>query len=110
MKEVALSVRTAANNFAVFETSSCLRYVWCALVLVLRHGFLPWGRYVPPLTDQAIYPTLRRRRVLLLAGWDINSGYHFLANSPEADGFLRAFAARRGAASPDASHAALGMR
>lgn len=99
---MALSIRTAANDFAVLETPSCMLYAWCALVLVLRHGFFPWGRYVPPLTDQSVYPTLRRGRLSLLAGWDIDSGYHFLASSPEADRFLRAFAARRGAASSDA--------
>ena len=94
-----LRVATAANGFAILTTPSPASYLRCVVALVLRHGFLPWGRYIPPMTDESVHPTLHRGRLRILAGWDALMGYHLLADSAEAETFLRDFATRRGASS-----------
>jgi hypothetical protein len=96
-------IHVAANGFAVLETHSPAAYVWWTAVLIVRHGFIPWGRLSASLPDQSIYPTFRRRRLRLLAGWDVCGGFHLMADSSAADAFLRAFAAQRGAKAATAS-------
>jgi hypothetical protein len=82
---------TAANGFARISTFSYSRRMRLALLLTFRYGFWRWGPWIPPITDDAIYPDFIRGAKRILAGWDNWFGYDFLADNAETDIFLRRF-------------------
>jgi len=86
-----IELRTAANGYAWITTPSRRERLWLGLLLMFRYGFWRWGTYVPPITDEAIYPDFIRGKKRILTGWDNWVGYDLLANDPESDRFLRAF-------------------
>jgi len=86
-----VELRTAANGYAWITTQSRRERLWLGLLLMFRYGFWRWGTYVPPITDEAIYPDFIRGKKRIHAGWDNWVGYDLLANDPESDQFLRAF-------------------
>ena len=82
---------TAANGYAWITTHSRSEYWRLALILVFRYGFIRWGRYVLPITDEAIFPNYVRRGLRINAGWDNCMGYDLLAANERSDTFLRRF-------------------
>ena len=84
-------LNTAASGFAWVTTHSRLRYWRLCITLVFRYGFLRWGRYVPPITDEAIFPDYVRFGLRIHAGWDNWTGYHLLAANERSSAFLQRF-------------------
>jgi hypothetical protein len=58
---------------------------------MFRYGFFRWGVYIPPITDEAIYPSYYRGNRKIEAGWDNWFGYDWFASTPETDEFLLSF-------------------
>jgi hypothetical protein len=69
---------------------------------MFRYGFWRWGPYIPPVTDEAIFPTYRRRRLKIHSGWDCWVGFDFLSEDDATDAFLLEFVDRH---LPDAENA-----
>ena len=88
---IIAELRTAANGYAWITTPSRRERLWLGLLLTFRYGFWRWGTYIPPITDEAIYPDFIRGRKRIHAGWDNFVGYDLLAGDAESDKFLRAF-------------------
>jgi len=84
-------LNTAETGFAWVTTHSRLQYWRLCLILVFRYGFLRWGRYIPPITDEAIFPDYVRFGLRIHAGWDNWMGYDLLAANEASDAFLRRF-------------------
>ena len=91
MDKRRILLRTAASGFATISTLSYWSRTRLALLLMFRYGFWRWGSWIPPITDDAIYPDFIQGRKRILAGWDNWFGYHFLADNAETDLFLRKF-------------------
>ena len=70
---------------------------------MFRHFFYRWGVYIPPITDEAIFPDYRRGRLRIHAGWDNWVGYDFLSANDATDEFLRTFLRRHFLGSKDAA-------
>ncbi len=90
----SIRLTTAASGFAWIYTSSRRQHRNLGLLLVFRYGFLRWGIYVPPITDDAIYPDYWRWDMRIHSGWDNWMGYHLIATDPVSDRFLREFYAK----------------
>lgn len=90
-KEAAAHLTTAANGLAWISTHSRSEYWRLCFLLVFRHGFVRWGRYIPPITDEAIFPDYVRFGLRIHAGWDNWMGYDLLAANQRTDDFLRHF-------------------
>ena len=84
-------LHNAANGLACIATRSRLQYWRLCLILVFRYGFLRRGRYVLPVTDDAIFPDYVRSGLRILAGWDNWLSFHLLAANEQSDAFLRRF-------------------
>jgi hypothetical protein len=54
-------------------------------------GFWRWGIYIPPITDEAIYPSYIRWGLKIMSGWDNWVGYDFLSANAKTDHFLEQF-------------------
>lgn len=89
-----IDLTTAANGFACISTFSRKQRRRLALLLVFRYGFLRWGVYVPPVTDDAIFPDFVRWGMRIYSGWDNWMGYDLLAANAKSDVFLRHFYAK----------------
>ena len=87
-------LNTAACGFAWVTAYSRLEYWRLSLLLVFRYGFVRWGRYIPPITDEAIFPDFVRFGLRIQAGWDSWMGYDLLAANERSDVFLRRFYAK----------------
>ena len=86
-----MELTTTAEGRVSIETES-LKYSWLiSLLLMFRYGFLRWGIYIPPITDEAIHPSYLRFKFKIYAGWDNWSGYYFFAANPQTDKFLLKF-------------------
>ena len=89
-----IDLSTAANGYALVSTFSSRQRLRLGLLLVFRYGFLRWGVYVPPITDDAVYPSFVRWGMRIHSGWDNWIGYDLLASNEKTDAFLRAFYAK----------------
>ena len=98
-----MRVSIAANGHTWIQTESRSRAKKIGRLLVFRHFFYRWGVFVPPLTDEAIFPDYRRGRLRIHAGWDNWVGYDFLSANDATDEFLRLFLAKH---FPDSTRAA----
>jgi hypothetical protein len=87
-------LNTAANGFAWLSTHSRREYWRLCLLLVFRYGFVRKGRYIPAITDEAIFPDYVRFGLRIQAGWDNWMGYDLLAANERSDAFLRRFYAK----------------
>ena len=87
----AAQLHTAANGYAWITTHSRSEYWRLGFTLVFRYGFVRWGPYIPPITDEAIFPDYRRWGLRINAGWDNWMGYDLLAANERSDTFLRRF-------------------
>jgi hypothetical protein len=89
-----IDLSTAANGHALISTFSPRQRRRLGLLLILRYGFLRWGRLVPPIADAAVYPDLIRWGMRIHSGWDNWIGYDLLASNQKTDEFLRGFFTR----------------
>lgn len=76
---------------AMLEVESRATYRKLGLLLTFRYGFVRWGVYVPPLLDEAVYPSFRRWGLCIDVGWDNWSDFYFLACDDRSIAFLRRF-------------------
>lgn len=58
---------------------------------MFRYGFLRWGVWIPPITDDAVYPDFIRGKLRIYAGYDNWFGYDLLASNAPTDAFLQRF-------------------
>lgn len=89
-----IELSTAASGFAWVTTHSKRQRTRLGRLLMFRYGFWRWGAYVPPITDEAIYPDFIRWGLRLHSGWDACVGYDLLAANAKSDAFLRRFYVR----------------
>lgn len=80
---------TTHEGRARITTFSFWRSWKLSLLLMFRYGFLRWGIYIPPFTDEAIHPSYYRGKLKILAGWDNWFGYDWFAANEETDIFLK---------------------
>ncbi len=91
MRDSVIELQTAANGFARVTTFTFWQRIRLGLLLMFRYGFWRWGIWIPPITDDAIYPEFNRGKKRIFAGWDNWFGYDLIATDPDSDLFLRAF-------------------
>jgi hypothetical protein len=91
MGKKSVEIHIAANGFSWISTFSIWWYIWLSLLLSLRYGFWRKGSWIPAITDEAVHPDFVRGTKVIHAGWDIWSGYDFLAGNKESDVFLKRF-------------------
>ena len=88
--EVVL-VDIAANGHVWIQTESKAIAKKIGRLLMFRYWFFRWGLFVPPITDEAIFPDYRRGKLRIHAGWDNWVGYDFVSANDATDKFLRRF-------------------
>jgi len=82
--------RTAEGRVCISTFSA--KGAWkVSLLLMLRYGFYRWGVYIPPLTDEAVYPRFHRGKLKIESGWDHWQGYDWFATNEATDQFLERF-------------------
>ncbi len=62
-----------------------------SLLLKLRYGFHRDGKYIAPVTDEAVYPSYVKDELSITSGWDNWFGYDWLAGGAQTDDFLEKF-------------------
>ena len=80
-----------ADGFARITTFSVKKARRVSLLLMFRYGFIRWGIYIPPITDDGIYPSYYRWRMKILHGWDNWFGYDWFATNQKKSDFLIKF-------------------
>jgi len=91
-KEIFLD--TSASGHHWIYTESRMKASRIGRLLSFRYGFWRWGLYVPPITDEAIYPSYVRWHLKIYSGWDNWVGFDFLSANEYTDEFLEQFSAR----------------
>jgi hypothetical protein len=86
-----MSVDKAANGHVWIYAESKREFRRIRRFLMFRYGFWRWGSWIPPITDEGIYPDYRRGHLRIHSGWDIWIGFDFLSANTETDQFLDAF-------------------
>ena len=89
-----IEIGVAASGFSNVTTFSLPKRLRLGLLLTFRYGFLRWGRWIPAVAGDAIYPDFIRPGKRIHAGWDDWVGYYLLAGNEESDVFLRRFYSR----------------
>ena len=89
-----VDLTTTASGFARVSTFSKRQRTRLGLLLMFRYGFARWGVYVPPITDEAVYPDFVRPGMRIHTGWDNRMGYDLFASNSKSDAFLRRFYAK----------------
>lgn len=62
-----------------------------SILLMFKYGFKRKGVYIPPVTDESIYPDYIKEGVKIYSGWDNWTEYYWSADNEEADRFLKKF-------------------
>jgi hypothetical protein len=93
-RDEEVRLETAANGYAMLSTHSARQRRRLGLLLMFRYGFWRWGIGVPPMADDAVYPSFRRFGLRIDSGWDNWIGYDLLACNEASDEFLRQFHAK----------------
>jgi len=81
--------KTTAKGFAEITTFSLAQYLRLVTILIVHYGFRLKGEYIPPVTDESIYPSLVCRQISILTGWNRWFGYYLLADAEATDAFCR---------------------
>jgi hypothetical protein len=87
-------VDKAANGHIWIYTESKREFRRIRRILMFRYSFWRWGSWIPPITDEGIYPDYRRGRLRIHSAWDIWIGFDFLSANTETDQYLSAFIRR----------------
>lgn len=92
MSEIKIS--HTYNGRVRISTFSYWQSIKISFLLMFRYGFLRRGVYIPPITDEAVYPSYYRGRLKIESGWDNWGGYDWFASNTETDTFLENFFAK----------------
>ena len=84
-------IRQIANGRLCISTFGLWRSWRVSLLLMFRYGFSRRGRFIPPVTDEAVYPRFHRCSLVIESGWDNWFGYDWFASNKETDEFLKQF-------------------
>lgn len=88
----SVTLDRAADGHVWIRTESKAAFKRIRRTLIFRHGFIRWGSWIPPITDEAIFPDYIRWGLRIRSGWDNWVGFDFLAANNATDTFLIAFA------------------
>ena len=89
MKGVVLT--STVSGRVRLETNKYWSSWYVSFLLMFNYGFTRKGKYMPPLTDESIYPDFIKGDLKICAGWDVWFGYDWFADNDKTDQFLKKF-------------------